>query len=642
MRGESWSHVTNAAAGRNQSNAPMAPVPGPRSCKVFAVRYELPRPLSLTRRTDDATARLRCWPRSRPRQPDPGYPVPGGCFEFSKIRSFEPPKGKNVVWPLRLSGWSTIVVAVAVLAACGLGVKPAPSVDSVAPPHDLDQVDVAVREQFDEIWADLQQAESGAHGSAERASAWGSLGQWFHTYKYSSSAAECYGNAQRLDPADPRWPYYLGMVSEDTGDLEAAWAHYSAAVELDPESVEARIRLADLAMRRQDLGRAKEIYTAVQADHPTSPGALFGLGQLALLHGDAAAALEPLEQLIGMQPEAAQVHYALARAWRQLGDEHKAADHLAQVPDDNLMQIPLILDAPWHRAVQLMDRGARTLTRRGVRAYRRGENEAATRYLGRAVAADPEGPEKRINYGVALREVGRWGAAEEQLVEAVRLSEEGSELRCKAHVEMARLLMHRRRFMEARRHLEAALAIDAESLPARLELGRLHQIRGEIEEALAQYAAVRSIDQALPGTRFWHGALLMALGRHDEALTSLEDDLAELDSDRTLKLLLARVLSSAPAGELRDLQRARRLLAESAATPDVLYAETAAMVAAADGRFDEAVAWESAALAALEELQPRRAAHIARRRLELYRRGEACRNPWEEREAQIVAPVTPP
>jgi tetratricopeptide (TPR) repeat protein len=529
-----------------------------------------------------------------------------------------------------------------VLLGCGSGSGPGPAVAVVAPPHDLDQVDQAVREQFDGIWADLQEAESGSVGSAGRASAWGTLGQWFHTYKYSSSAAECYGNARRLDPTDPRWPYYLGMIREDTGDLEGAWNQYSAAIELDPESVEARIRLADLALRRQDLDRAEEIYTAVYADHPTSPGALFGLGQLALLRGDPAGAREPLAQLIAMQPEAAQVHYALARVWRQLGDEQGASEHLAQVPDDNLMQIPLILDAPWHRAVQLMDRGARTLTRRGVRAFRKGEHGAAARYLGRAAAADPEGPEKRINYGVALRENGYWVAAEEELIGAVQLSEEGSELRVKAHVEMARLLMHRRRLAEARQHLEAALAIDDQSLPARLELGRLHQALGKPDQALAQYAAVRSIDRALVGTRFWHAALLMALGRHQEALTSLEEDLAELGSDRGLQLLLARVLSSAAERELRDLPRARQLLAGVSQEPDVLSAETAAMVAAAGGSFDEAVAWERAALATLETLQPRRAAHIARRRLELYRRGEACSTPWEEREPQIVAPVTPP
>lgn len=250
------------------------------------------------------------------------------------------------------------------------------------------------------------------------------------------------------------------------------------------------------------------------------------------------------------------------------------------MPDDNLLQTELKLQAPLLLDIRRMDVGARTLTRRGVRAFNRGDREGATRFFGQAVLADPEGPIKRINYGAALRETGHWSSAEEQLAEAIRLSQDGSELRLKAHLEMARLFVQSQRLDEAQEHLETALEIEPESLPCRLELGRLHQARGELDKALVQYAAVRTFDRAVAGTRFWHAALLVALGRDREALASLEEDLDDLGEDRGLRLLLARLLSAAPIEGLRDLARAGQLLVEVDGEPDVLLAETAAMVAA--------------------------------------------------------------
>jgi tetratricopeptide (TPR) repeat protein len=532
------------------------------------------------------------------------------------------------------------LAAVVWIAACAPP-EPAPiKLATVARPPGLEQLDPVVREQFEGLWRNLREPPK-SRETAQTGAAWGALGQWFHVYRYHDSAGDCYRNAWRLDPGQPRWPYYLGVLAESAGDLESARAHYASAAALAPEAAEPRIRLGDLALRRQDLAAAEAIYDQVLTAHPRSPGALLGIGRLALLRGDPAAAIELLEPLAEAQPEAFEVHYSLSLAWRQLGDEERAAEHLRQVPEDNFEQISLSLDAPWDLELRRLDRGSRIFTLRGVRAFRRGQHQLAAKLLGRAVAADPEGAEERLNYAVALLHAGRPAAAEDELHETLRLAGEGSELAARAHLELGRVLVAGRRFDDAARHLQTSLEIDPHSIAAHLELGRLYQRQERLEDALAHYAAVRAIDRPLAAVRFWHAALLTALGRPRAAVESLEEDLRRLGGDRQLTLLLARLLAAADAGP-RDLARARELVAGRAEPPDVLFAETAAMVAAADGRFGDAVAWQRAAVAALDGLRPRAAVHTARRRLVLYQRGEPCRNPWEAQERLMTTAVVAP
>ena len=538
-------------------------------------------------------------------------------------------------------------------AACGGGERgggrPTSDLEAVAPPPDLAQLDQAVQQQFQQLRGHLlglqdRAGEDRTGNEAELGSAWGVLGQWYDVYRYSESARSCYRNAETLAPDEPRWPYYLGILDESDGLLDQAEAEYRRSAELAPDVPAPRVRLGDIALRRQDLAQAERYYADVLEQESDNPGALFGSGRLALARDDPDAALAPLQELARAQPEAAQVNYTLSLVWRRLGDDRKADEVLGRVPSENLDQIPLDLRSSWDRELRRVDVGARTLTRRGVRAFHRGENQQAAVLLGRAAEADPNGAEKRINYALALREIGRWRAAADELHAALDRAAEGSELAAKAHLELGRLLVDGGRPRAAVPELEAALRIDPRSASAHLVLGRLLQLRGDLEGALAHYATVRGLDGDIPGVRFWHAALLIALDRERAAFDALTEDLGLTEDPSALELLLARLLCTTEETTLRDLPRARKLLDEVAQekAPDVFFAETAAMVAAARGDFDRAVAWQSAAIDGTAELAARTPAHTARRRLVLYRERSPCRTPWERRERRVTRPVKAP
>jgi tetratricopeptide (TPR) repeat protein len=366
--------------------------------------------------------------------------------------------------------------------------------------------------------------------------------------------------------------------------------------------------------------------------------------------GDAKRAVTLLESLLDSQPDAVLLHYPLAVAYQQLGDNEQAARHRERVPVDNLDQTALALDDPWARELRRMDRGASGLTRRGTRAFRRGDSQAAAVLLGSAVTADPTGPEKRINYGIALREIGRLPAAIDQLRQALALAAPESELAARAHLELARTLARdltlepnqAGRAHEIRSHLESTLAIDPRSLAAHLELARLDHFEGDLAAAFEHYSVARQLDPGLVATSFWQAAVASLLDRRATAIELLTSDLEVFEGDRTLTLLLARLLAASNEPGLRDVERAEELLqGVSSEDPDVLYAETAAMVAAESRRYDEAVRWQQAVVDALAEARPRSAVHRARRRLVLYQQGDPCRSPWELLETPLLLALGP-
>jgi len=548
----------------------------------------------------------------------------------------------------RLDGYRQ-AAAVLVLTSAVLGLPrcapkaPRGELEAVSPPPDLQQLDPAVQEQFAELRRALESPAARAEGETEGA-AWGAMGRWYHVYRYPDSAARCYENARRLSPEEPRWPYHLGSLAQDAGELSRAEALYTEASLRDPDALEPPLKLAELALNRGELERAGELYRRVLTQAPEDPWALLGSARVSLLGGDAAAAVPVLQRLLAQQPEMTPARYALGLAWRRLGQEERAALELARVPHESVDNVAVLV-GPWHLELERFDQGSQRLTVRGARAFRRGEYVRSAVLLGRAVAADPSGAAQRVNYARALRQLGDRAEAREQLDAALAIAPSGSSLAASALLERGRLLLDEQRLEEAAARFEDALEIDPELVPARVELGRLRHRQGRLSASLEQYRALRDGFSGVEGAALWHAAILTLLDRRDEALVALDEDRRRVDDDRPLQLLQARLLATAPGGGggSSDVDRARELVTgAAAAAPDVFFAETRAMVMAAAGRFPQAVAWQRSAVGALSAKGARIPAQIARRRLVLYERGDACRRPWELTERLVVLPVAAP
>ena len=63
------------------------------------------------------------------------------------------------------------------------------------------------------------------------------------------AAEPCLLNAQTLAPTDIRWPYYLGHLNRDRGELATARTFFERSLELRPDDVASLVWLGDIHLR---------------------------------------------------------------------------------------------------------------------------------------------------------------------------------------------------------------------------------------------------------------------------------------------------------------------------------------------------------------------------------------------------------
>ena len=543
--------------------------------------------------------------------------------QFCRVKTLVNPDFRGPVW----SVWFFLIL----LWGCQQG----PQLESVSPPKQLEEMGADVRRQFQERWDAVQNADQS--DARTKSEAWGALGQWFQAYRFPESAAMSYRNAKKLDPAIAKWAFYLAMIELEEGDLETARSQFELALELDPDANEAEIELGEMASNMQDLERARGHYRNVLARTPDNPSALLGMAKYFLAKGDPNASIELLEKLLAQQPEVSRANYLMGTALVQIGEKEKAKAHFTKVPQDNNQHIPVLVKQPWTTEIQNMKLGSRIYTKKGLQALEKGDINLAASLLERAVTDDPTNPEIKVNYAILLEKVGRLDLAKAELDGALALDPDNF----RAHLVLGRLGVNSHRLVAAEKHLKRALEIDANATEAQIQMGKLWQIQKRYDEALEYYGLARKVNRPLVGTRFWYSAILSFTEGIDQALTAVGQDLALLPEERSLRLLRLRFLVTVP-GEKRQVAAARAALEGFQNEPDVYYAETAAMVAAAAGDFQTAIDWEKAALKTLTTLRARKPAQVARRRLILYQRGEPCETPWEADEASVTKSVDPP
>src|SRR5262245_44399072 len=63
------------------------------------------------------------------------------------------------------------------------------------------------------VVAAVEKARQAVLAVRTSAAAWGELGVVFAAHGYEPEADDCFREAERLDPADPRWPYYRALFA---------------------------------------------------------------------------------------------------------------------------------------------------------------------------------------------------------------------------------------------------------------------------------------------------------------------------------------------------------------------------------------------------------------------------------------------
>ena len=487
------------------------------------------------------------------------------------------------------------------------------------PSPDLAALEESVAEQIQATQQVLSEAISASLKNPNQlAGLYGNLGMLYHAYDLPESAAVSYRNAAAVSPRDFRWHYYLGLLSQQQGNLEAAERAFQEALGSRPQNLATRVHLSEVLMALDRPDQAKQHLHEALLAHPMAASAHAAMGQLALSEGRHEDAVKHLSKALEATPEANRLHYPLGLAYRGMGQMEKAREHLAlhgpvgvRPPDPLADALPELL------------RGERVHLLRGRAAFQAGRFAEAVTAFQAAVDADPDSGRARTNLGTALGQTGKTDKAIEQFRQAIAIDlKSGS-----AHYNLGEIFASQGKLPLARQHLEEAITIDPEDLQAQLGLARVLRASGDLEQARSHFASALEIDPANEVGRFGEAAVLVDLELYQEALSRLEEAHSLIPDQGRIAHALARLLAGSPDTSLRDGERALGLaLKVFEARQTIAHAETVAMAYGQIGRCQEAASWQRRAAEAAQRQGLEEAFDNLNRMLIAYESGEPCRD----------------
>jgi tetratricopeptide (TPR) repeat protein len=385
-----------------------------------------------------------------------------------------------------------------------------------------------------DVAAFIEQSRQRVLKEPRSAQAWGTLGQVFLANEMEDESLLCFAEAERLDPSNPRWPYYQGGVSLNRGNRAVALPYLQQAVErgavAEPDNRVPRLLLAETLLAVGRVEDAEEHLRQVLARQPNDPRTHFDLALLASVRQDWSDSKSHLQHCLGSPFVRQKAHVQLAAIGQRLGDEAEAEQYRRQadrLPADQEWNDPFVSDyLRW--AVKKRSR------------YRLAESLEGAGRLQEAVAAlqpllehYPDDYLPRITVGKFFGQMGENRRAAVVLREAIRLAPE----KVQAHYYLSLVLfaeaekltrkgdegeaarsLYREAVESARRLLAIKPDYGFAYMPLGVSLKRLGQ-RGEALAALRQ--AVRC-NPEYAELHFHLGEILAEEGQASESREQLE------------------------------------------------------------------------------------------------------------------------
>ena len=305
----------------------------------------------------------------------------------------------------------------------------------------------------------------------------GRLAMAYEMNDFEDTALIVYGQAEALDGADFRWPYFQATLAAGRGEIEPAVAHLHRALAIDADYAAAWLWqgsfLRDLG-RNDEAGdafrRARELGEAVHADA--------GLAQLALRRGRPAEALDLLLDVERERPHP-QVFRLLGRAYQALDRTDEARIAMARGKNAE----PLRWDDPRlaEKSRYIMSLGG--LLALAEEAMRGKDYETAAQILAPLRVRFPDDKALLGNLAIAYARTGRTSQAHYVMRHAFSLDAEHAPF----HNAMATVLAESGDVDGARQQLEQSIRLNAAQAWAHERLGRILMEKGEHDEALAAF-----------------------------------------------------------------------------------------------------------------------------------------------------------
>ncbi|MCZ6560563.1 MAG: tetratricopeptide repeat protein [Gammaproteobacteria bacterium] len=249
------------------------------------------------------------------------------------------------------------------------------------------------------------------------AEAYGKLGMVYQALQLQAAAKAAYSNAIILDPDAPQWPFYLAIHHEEVGELAAAAKLYSESLTIAPQMAGTWLRFAEVLLETGDLLNSENAFRRTLSLERGQVVAIAGLGTIALRREQYRNAINAFEAALRIQPEATQLHYRLAMAYRNLGNRDQAIEHLSK----SGKRIPSSFH-PWIELMKAREKGSAFYLRVGRKAASGGDYRRAMAVYSLALEIDPENLAALYNLAATSLVMGNRDRANGYLERALELA----------------------------------------------------------------------------------------------------------------------------------------------------------------------------------------------------------------------------
>jgi tetratricopeptide (TPR) repeat protein len=293
--------------------------------------------------------------------------------------------------------------------------------------------------------------------------------------------------------ADPKALIEGALADHKAGRFAEAIAGYQRFLELQPQSIEIRSNLGVALAHEGRYQEAIDQYRQALTVDPTRTAVRLNLALALYKAWEIAEAARELEAVVAAQPDNKNARLLLADCYLRMGQFKKVVETLAVLEptaaDDHavayLMGMALILDEQPARGQVLIDLilragdSAQARLLMGVTRLMAAEPAAARDDFARAVALDPKLPSAHASLGQALMQLGDTDNAAQEFEKEL----EGNPNDYDANLYLGVILRQGQRYPEAMGRFRRALSVRPASSTARYQVGSLHLVMGEIEEA---------------------------------------------------------------------------------------------------------------------------------------------------------------
>ncbi len=353
----------------------------------------------------------------------------------------------------------------------------------------------------------------------------GALGMLLYANEQYELAETCFARAHALAPAEARWAYALGRTQVYLVHYDRAIVSLEEALRREPGSLPAGLMLAKALLEGGRAEESRALYQKIVDEHPDTAEAHYGLGRIGAARGETRAAIEHLRKACALFSGFGAAHYALARAYRETGDEAKAREEIA-LYQQNKLGWPTVPD-PWLAAIVALKTGANARLRKGIQLTEEGRLREAAEEHEAALATDPKLVQAHVNLIRLYAELGQPGKAEEHYRKALVVDPNLAEL----HNNYGVLLSGQGRSAEATSAFRKAVELNPAHADAQNNLAYLLMTSGKLDEAAEHYRRSLESRPQYRAARFNLARILVQQGRLREAIEHLEQTLLPEDAE---------------------------------------------------------------------------------------------------------------